>query len=382
MKPSMTHRERIMTALDHQEPDRVPMELGSWEGSTVTQGFYHRLKAHFDIETEDVIVDRMQMITKVDERILKELDVDARGLWMGPPDNGGNVALDDESFRDEWGTIYRRPPGSLYYDPVNFPLAGEITGSDIVNYPWPDPYDPGRTRGLREEAERLRRETDCAILLNLPSICVVQAQWLRGFEKWCLDVALDPKLAGALMDAILDVTMAMAGEALDEVGDLVDIVATANDLGTQNGLLVSPETYRRLIKPRKRRFFDLVKSKTSAKVSYHTCGGVYPILGDFIDIGIDILNPVQTTARDMEPAKLKREFGDELSFWGAIDTQNVLPHGTVDDVKAEVEQRIQELAVGGGYLVTPTHNTQPDVPVENFLAVFYHAREVGTYPLN
>ncbi len=371
-----------MMALNHQEPDRVPMELGSSEGSAVTQGFYHRLKAHFDIEAEDEIFDRMQMITKVDERILKELDVDVRGLWMGPPDNGGSVTLDDESFRDEWGTIYRRPPGSLYYDPAGFPLEGEITISDIVNYPWPDPHDPGRTRGLREEAERLRRETDCAILLNLPSICVVQAQCLRGFESWCLDVALDPKLAGALMDAIVDVTMAIAGDVLDEVGDIVDIAFTANDLGTQNGLLISPETYRCLIKPRQRRFLDSIKSKTSAKIAYHTCGSVYPILGDFIDIGIDILNPVQPMAKDMEPARLKREFGDRLSFWGAVDTQNVLPYGTVEDVKAEVERRIGELATGGGYLLTPSHNTRPDVSTENLLAVFSHGREIGTYPLN
>ena len=379
MKPSAAHRDRVMTALNHQEPDRVPLDLGSMCDTSVNQEFYRALKAHFGVQAKDVIIDRMTLTVKVDDRILEKLDVDTRGLFMGGADNGKDVELDAETYRDEWGVIRRRPTNSLYYDLVDAPLAGQITISDIVHHSWPDPHDPGRVQGLRESAETLRQETDFAIVLDAPSVCVHASQFVRGFEDWFIDMALSPSLMEALLDACTEIKMAMAGAALDAVGDLIDIVATGDDLGTQNAPMVSPETYRRLIKPRHRRYFDMVRSKTSAKIFFHTCGNVHPLLGDFIDLGIEILNPIQVSATEMEPARLKREFGDKLSFWGAIDTQNVLPYGTVESVKAEVERRIAELGPGGGYVVNPVHNVQPDVPVENLLAIFSHAREVGIY---
>jgi uroporphyrinogen decarboxylase len=263
----------------------------------------------------------------------------------------------------------------IYYDQVSFPLSGPITLRDLANYPWPDPHDPGRTRGLKKRVREIREKTDCAAVLNLPSAFVHVSQYLRGFEDWYVDIAADRKLAGALFDAVLEVTMAIAEELLKEVGNEVDVLMASDDLGLQNGLMVSHEAYRSLIKPRHRRFFRLLHDRSPAKVFFHTCGSVAAILDDLVEIGVDVLNPVQVSAAGMDPATLKQQYAGRLAFWGGIDTQHVLPHGTVAQVKTEVERAIDILGEGGGYVLGAVHNIQPDVPLDNILAMYAHARE-------
>lgn len=379
MTGTMTHRQRVVTALAHKEPDRVPLDLGSNRATTMTVGAYERLKAHLGIEADNVVVDRMQQIVAVDKRILKRFDIDVCGVRLGGPDQGGDVEVGPYSYRDEWGVERVRPPGSYYYDLQRCPLAGPITLKDIVRYPWPDPHDPGRIRGLRQEVERLRRETDCAIVLALPAGFVHVSQYLRGFEDWFADLALEPRLAEALFDAVLEVNLAIMADALEEVGDLIDVAWTSDDVAMQRGPLLSPEMYRRTIKPRHRRVFDLIHSRTRAPAMYHSCGSLYAILEDLIEIGVDGINPVQVSAADMDTARLKREFGDRLIFWGGIDTQRVLPYGTPEEVREEVRRRIRDLAPGGGYVVNSVHNIQPDVPPENVCALFDSARDLGRY---
>ncbi|MBI2939269.1 MAG: hypothetical protein HYY04_02435 [Chloroflexi bacterium] len=382
MAMPMTHRERLITALSHREPDRVPLDLGSTRVSSIHVASYEALKRYLGIEAENVILDRMMQPVLVDERILQKLDIDTRGVWLGKPDNSADAQLTPTVWRDEWSLLREQPPGTHYYDLVESPLAGEITIQDIVDYPWPDPHDPGRTRGLRGRVEHLRQTTDYAIVLNTTSICVHASQYLRGFEEWFTDLVADQKLIGALMDAVLEVNMAIVADALSLVGDLVDVVFTGDDIGHQNGPISSPELYRKLIKPRQRRFFDQIHSLTRAKVLYHTCGDVYLLLGDLIDLGIDAVNPVQVAAKNMDPIRLKKEFGDRMVFWGGIDSQRVLPFGTVADVQREVARRIHELGPGGGYVVNAVHNIQPEVPPENVVTMFDYAREVGHYPLS
>ncbi len=382
MAAQMTHRERVLTALAHKEPDRVPIDLGSTRDSSVHVDGHARLRQHFGLAGgEDILTDRMMRPVVVDERILRRLDVDTRGLFLGDPENSRDTMLGPTRWRDEWGVEREMPPGSLYYDLVRSPLAGEVTIQDIVNYPWPDPEDPGRYRGLVERAKELRANTDCAIVLNSASGFVHVSQYLRGFQDWFTDLLLDPNLAVALMDAICEINMAIATKALSLVRDYVDIVLTGDDVGHQNGPLVSPELYRKLIKPGHKRYFDMVNSLTDAKVLYHSCGDVYPFIPDFIEMGIDVLNPIQVSAAEMDPARLKKEYGDEMAFWGGVDSFRVLPFGTVEDVQREVELRIQQMAHGGGYIVNAVHNIQPDVPSENIVAMFDHAREYGRYPL-
>jgi uroporphyrinogen decarboxylase len=382
MTSGMTHRERVLKALCHEEPDRIPIDLGSTRCTSIHLVEYQHLKKHFDIQTEDSIIDKMMQPVKVDERILEALDVDTRGVWLGEPERSGDAQLSPTLWRDEWGVLREQPAGSYYYDLVGSPLSGDITLQGIVSFPWPDPHDPGRTRGLRERVLALRQSTDCAIVLNTTSIVIHVPQYLRGFEDWFMDLASDPKLAGALMDAVLDVHLAIASDALDQVGDLVDIVYASDDIGHQNGPSMSPDTYRKLLKPRHKRFFDLIKSKSNAKILFHTCGSIYSVLGELIDVGVDAVNPVQVTAKDMgDTARLKREFGDELTFWGGVDSHRVLPFGTPEDVRREVAQRIRDLAPGGGYVLDSVHNIQPGVPVENILTMFEYGKEVGHYPL-
>jgi uroporphyrinogen decarboxylase len=383
MNRETTHRDRVVRALRHQEPDRIPIDLGSTRCTSLNRSAYQHLKAHFDIHDQDFIIDKMQQSVKVDDRILEALDIDTRGVWLGPPDRSRDAQLSPTLWLDEWGVLREQPPGSPYYDLVgDGPLSGEISLQDIMDYPWPDPHDPGRTRGLRERVLALREATDCAIVLNTTSIVVHGAQYLRGFEDWFTDCAGDPMLAGALMDAVLDVHLAILSDALDEVGDLVDVVYAGDDIGHQNGPLVSPDMYRRLIKPRHRRFFDVIKSKSDAMILLHTCGSIYSLLGDLVDIGVDAVNPVQVTAKDMgDTARLKREFGDKLTFWGGVDAHHVLPGGTTEDVRHEVARRIRDLAPGGGYVLNSVHNIQPGVPVENILAMFEYGRLAGRYPL-
>jgi uroporphyrinogen decarboxylase len=373
----MTHRERVLTAIAHQQPDRVPIDLGATRDSTIVIGGYERLKDHFGLTTQNEVISQMMQVVRVDERILEALDIDVRAVLPGGPDRGGDVSLKGDRYRDKWGVERVRPEGGIYYDQVTFPLSGEITVKDISNHPWPDPDDPGRIRGLKEQARHITHDLGCAAVLNLPSGFVHVSQYLRGFEDWYVDCASDPNLAGALFDAVLEVNLAVCKRILREVGDHVDVLMASDDLGLQNGLMISPEAYRAMFKPRQARYFQLLHDHSPAKVLYHTCGSVVDIIDDLIEIGVDILNPVQVSAKGMDPVVLKERYGDRLSFWGGIDTQHVLPRGSVEEVKAEVERRIDQFGCGGGYVLAAVHNIQPDVPLSNVLAMFEHARTYG-----
>jgi uroporphyrinogen decarboxylase len=236
----------------------------------------------------------------------------------------------------------------------------------------------GRTRGLRETARQLREETDYAVVLSLPVGFVHLSQYLRGYEQWLMDIVLEPAFLDALMDRTLDWWLALAAAVLDEVGSFVDVVAFGDDVAFHDRPMVDLARYRKLFKPRHRKMIDLLKAKSGAKVLYHCCGAVRSLVPEFIDIGVDALNPVQVSSAGMDDtAALKAEFGDRICFWGGIDTQRVLPMGSPDDVRAEVQQRIRDLAPGGGFVLTSVHNIQEDVPPENIVAMVDAAVEFG-----
>lgn len=380
MAKTFTHRERALAALNHQEADRVPLELGSGTNTTMTLGAYERLARHLGIADPMIqMVDRMQQIVAVDERILRAFDIDFRGVYPGKPDNWTDVELPNGGYRDEWGIVRHRPEGSLYYDLTGSPLAGEITLADIARYKFPDPTDPGRYRGLQARVAELKQQGDYALVLNVPAAFVHASQYLRGFADWFMDLALNPELIGALMDACLEVSLAIAVESIRLVGDQVDVIRTSDDVADQRGPFMSPGTYKRIVKPRLKRYLSTLRSMTKAKIYYHTCGAVVPLLDDLIDAGVDILNPVQVSAAGMDTKELKRRFGDRMTFMGAIDTQRVLPFGTTQDVVEEVKRRVADLAPGGGYVLCAVHNIQPDVPPENVVAMYEAGKTYGRY---
>ncbi len=379
----MNSRERVLAALAHREPDRVPVDFGSTWITTITIPKYEELKRHFGIDSPTVVMERSQQVCMVDERILDAFHVDTVGVFYGPPELERNqfVELGENVYRDSWGITWHKPPTSHYFDMLKPPLGGEITIHDVLTHPWPDPHDPGYTRGLRERVQKQRASTDRALVLNL-SIWVLQcSQFVRGFEDWFVDLIAQPRLMEAIFDAITESLLGVVEDVLDEVGDLVDVVSVSDDMGHQDRPCVRPELYRRLIKPRHARLMEAIKSRTKAPVMWHTCGSVYDLLDDLIEMGVDALNPVQTDAAKMEPERLKRDYGDRLTFWGGIDAIRVLPFGTPKDVEEEVKRKIRVFAPGGGYILNSVHNIQPNVPLENIFAMFEAAQKYGRYPI-
>ena len=378
----LSHRERVIKALSHQEPDRIPIDLSSTVCSSLHVVGYQKLKAHFGIKEEDTIIHKFMQIPMIHESILQALDVDLRFVSAGAPEGyKTDIPVGEDGYQDEYGVVRRKPHSSYYYDLVKSPLAGPITAQDILNFPWPDPTDPGYTKGLRERLLYYREKTDYATALRLPSAFLQNTQFIRGFKDWFIDLTADQKLAGMLFDAAVEHTSALVETILKVSGDLVDVVVAGDDLGTQHGLIVSPEMYRKLFKPRHKKYFDTVKKNTQAFIHFHSCGAIYKLLPDLIELGVNAINPVQVAAKDMDSAKLKADFGDQLSFWGGIDTQRVMPRGTPEEVKAEVKRRIRDFAPGGGYVMTAVHNLQPDVPLENILAMYEAGKEYGSYPI-
>lgn len=365
----MTSRERVLAALEHRTPDRLPMDLGSARFTGIVLGAYEKLRSYLGFGEPGPIIERMQQLVQVDERILRFLEVDVRAFAQGNPDRNGPVDLGENRYRDEWGVTRIKPPGSHYYDLEISPLAGPITVADIARYPWPDPADPGIFRGLRQQAEQLR-QTGYAVMYNARFNIVHTTQYLRGFEHWFVDLGSDHRLFTALMQAVTEVLVELNHRALAEVGDLIDIVAFGDDIGMQDRPVCSLENYRKLIRPFQEKVVETIRAHTRAKILYHTCGSVYRYIEDFIAIGIDALNPVQVRAKDMQPERLKREFGSRIAFWGGLDSQRILPFGTPAEVAAEVKRLFQFMGEQGGWVLAAVHNIQPDVPPENICAMF------------
>jgi uroporphyrinogen decarboxylase len=379
-----SHRDRVVMALNHEEADRVPRDLAQGPATGINATAYSRLVDHIGIgeETTHLTVDRRGLTATPSETVLERFDIDFRSLAPGTPDAGPDEDVDEDSFRDEWGVMWARPQGGHFITRTGPFQQRELTSAEMSRYRWPVPRDPGRIRGLREQALRLRTTTDYAIVLRLPYAIVRECQRVRGFGEWLEDLLLLPILAEELMEHCLDVSAGIAEYVLQEVGDLVDVVSFPDDMGFQDRPYVRPELYREMIKPYHRRLVEAIKSNTEAKVVMHSDGSVYPIIPDFIEIGVDALNPVQVSAKDMDSQRLKAEFGEDMCFWGGIDTHRVLPTGTPEAVRGEVKTRIADLAPGGGYVLASVHNIQAEVPPENIVAMFDSAEEYGQYPVS
>lgn len=384
MTAEMTSRERVMAALSLEEPDRVPVDLAQAGGDGITIAAYRNLVRHLGLPERQIRVEaKLSQTAHADEDVLRRLRVDFRRLDLGAPDNWTDVPIGEDGYMDEWGVVRTRPPHGFYYDLTGSPLAEKDTLDSIEGHRWPDPDDPGRYRGLRERARELREHTDYAIVLQVNCAFFLRCAELRGWENFYVDLVANQGFAYALMEKYLSIRLRMAERALEEVGDDVDVAfVTSDDLGMIDRTITSPATYRKLVKPLQKRTFDFFRERTAAKRFFHCDGAIYPLIGDFVEIGAEVLNPIQVSAAGMgDTKKMKAEFGDRLAFWGAIDTHQVLPYGTPADVREEVRRRLLDLGPGGGYVVCSVHNVQPEVPPENVVAMFDAAYELGRYPL-
>ncbi len=363
---SPTSRERIHVALNHGTPDRIPVDVGGSYATGVNVDAYAAWKAYLGLNTPNEVASRRSQIACVEDEIRKRFGIDTWPVLPRAPHNPPEELFPDGSYRDEWGVVRSHPPGGHYY--VSYePLAAECSLDAILKYPWPNPDDPGYVEGLRDEAQR-GRDADYAVVFCLPVGMLHQATFLRGMENLFVDMLRNRRLAEALLDAVLDVQYAVTARMLEAAGDLADVVMFADDLGTHDRPMLSPALYRSLIKPRQRRYLDMIHSKTHAKVVYHTCGAIYTLIGDLIEIGVDVLNPVQVSAVGMEPARLKREFGRDICFWGGIDVAHVLPRATPSEVRDNVLRMIHTLGPDG-YVLSATNNIQADTPPENLCAM-------------
>ena len=377
----LTSRDRVLCALAHEEPDRVPVFFGSTGNTTVLAPAYPRFRAHLGLRDEwrPALLSRVFQYAAMDEEVLVRCGSDARPLLPGPVPGAGRD-LPDGAFVDDWGTTWSQPPGSIYNVVEVAPLR-DLTLDQIDAYPWPDLAHPSRFVGLRERARAIQA-SGYAVVASTGISPFETIAMMRGYDRWLLELVADREFAEALLTRVSAAMLAGALALVDAAGDYIDILAMADDLGDETAPLVSPATYRALIQPHHARLIGALKARCRAPIFLHSCGDVFALIPDLIDAGVDVLNPVQVSARAMaDTARLKRLYGDRLTFCGGIDTQWVLPAGSPDDVRAEVRRRIGDLAPGGGYILAAVHCIQPDVPPENIVAMLDEARRAGRYPL-
>lgn len=365
--------------MNHQEPDRVPIDFGRHVGS-IHREAYLKLQGYLKdcpLENQDKILDRMAQNIVLDESLLEQFGVDFR--WLTP--NWVSVKeLSPDSYQDMWGIVWKFTGGM--YSLIRSPLK-EATRSDLERYPWPNPHHPDLFKELKEQAKNLFETTDYVVGCDsIKGGIFTTALQMRGYEQFLMDLAIDVEFAETLLDKILWLYQEMWAEYLKAVGRYVQIAYFTDDIGTQTSLMISPKTFRALIKPRLQRLIAHVKGLADVKFMFHTDGVVLPVIEDLIEIGVDILNPIQTSVEGLDRTDLLKErYGDRLCFHGAIDVQQILPKGTTETLRSEVAKRMCDLGKGGGYILAPCHNIGHDVHPANVVTLFEAAQELGRYPL-
>jgi uroporphyrinogen decarboxylase len=374
----MTPRQRVRAALNHREPDRVAIDQGG--GSYVnglTDMAYARLLRYLEMD-ETPEWDGFH-IAKVSEPVRERLHADVRYFEANPPSDWRFVEAPDLSWVDEWGV--RRQYNGLYAEVVFSPLAEAQSLADINAISWPNPEDPARFAGLRERVKALYETTDFALVpAELGGLLTTPAE-MFGWERFYEALMLDRPLVEAVVDKLLDFYARFFGRVLDEVGEYVVMIWFGDDWGTQRGPLVSPRMFREMFKPRYKELFAFLKSKAPVKMALHCCGSVTWALADFVEMGVDVLHPLQAAAAGTDLQWIKQEFGQDLVLYSGINNQHILPIGTPEEVVQEVRSKIQILAPGGGYVFSCGHNIQGDVPPQNILAAVDAALEHGRYPI-
>jgi hypothetical protein len=398
----MSSRERVLSAVNHQVPDRVPIDLGGSPATSIEPSLYIRLREQLGIEGEPPkVYDVWQMLAWVERPVLEALGTDVLAV--------PRLKQAFETRLDRWrpwqlddGTPVRIPanftPEAEADGSLCFYLDGELVAKKapdspyfdrMIEFKFYDPLPPVKTfpmwiftdeelEWVRRWAETLRAETDKA-LFGDPGL--ILGRW-SGYQEWLYTIAADPDYVLAFYDRKVENMLTNVELYFQAVGGNIDVVWFGEDFGIQKGLMISPGMFNAIVAPYYKRVFDWIHQHTPWKVFFHCCGGIYPIIDTLIAIGVDILNPIQTTAVGMDPTRLKVEFGDRLTFWGGgVDTQTVLPLGSPEDVRAQVRERIQTFGPGGGFVFATVHNIQGDVPMNNLLAMYEAVHEYGQYPI-
>lgn len=375
----MTHRKRLQNAINHREADRVAIDNNGLV-TGMHEIAYKELLSFLQLDNNNIeITDPVQRLAAIREDLLDFLGVDTRYLFPNEPSFWKYSPKPDGSFFDEFGTYYKR---CGYYSDFSKPVLADASFEDIKKYQFPNPRDSSRFDGLYEKSKQLYEETDYALVGGyLPSI-YYNAWVLRGMEQFLEDTLLRPKLADYLMDKIMEYHINFLDEYLSKVGKYIELQWIGDDWGLQHGTFLSPKMMKESIIPRFKKIITFIKSKTNAKVIYHSCGATYDLLNDFLEMGVDVIQPVQANALGNENAqRLKKDFGDRIVFHGNTNNQGVF-HKSKEEVMADALYRIKNLAPGGGYIFSSGHNIQANMPPESILTLFNTAKEYGKYPID
>jgi len=403
----MNSRERVLAALTHREPDRVPIDLGGSLVTGIGAVAYSHLKRCLGLEGDPPrVADIILQLAEVEEPVRRRFGVDVIGLpalepvpgvrnlcwkpWTLPDGSPALISADFAPHVTERGDLLIRAPdgtvtqrmliGTYHFLPVNPPLA-DANLEDLAHFEGHRISDE-ELEFLHRAARRLHEETDYAIFGWFGGSLVEAGQFARGWDRFLVDLKQAPEFAAALVERLAAVALADLERYLEAVGEFVHVVGFGDDLGIQTGLQFDPDLYRRFFKPYHCQIYGLVHARSQARVFLHSCGSVYDLIPDLIEVGVDILNPVQTSAARMEPTRLKQEFGGRLTFWGGgCCPQRVLPWATPAEVQVDVQRVLRTFAPGGGYIFAPIHDIQADVPPENIVAMYDAALRYGQYPM-
>jgi len=383
----MNSRERLLTALGHKEPDRIPLDLGSGHACKFTKYFYERLLAYFG-RTEDLeICQKPYQLVYASDEVMELLKCDVRNARVHYEQEYVSPYLaswkDDvyQYYTNDFGTSYRMPVGGgLYFDICGGKLENSESEEEDSTFIWPKPNKV--VAGSRKELEDYRAAgyltTTCQVYANG---FMQTGPLVYNYEKWLMMLYSEPERCEAFIDGLYEKKIEWYTNLFEEYDGLLDVTAEADDFGTQLGTFCSPQILREQIFPYHKRLNDFIKeAQPGIRTTLHTCGSVYHVIPDIIESGYDCLNPVQIAAANMEPERLKREFGEDITFWGGgINTQATLPNGTPQDVREETKRIMETFAPGGGFVFSPVHNIQDDVPIENFIAMWETFQDNCTY---
>jgi uroporphyrinogen decarboxylase len=412
----MTGRERVLSAIAHREPDKVPIDLGAMRSTGITAVAYSSLKRYLGISAGSTdVYDVVQQLAQPEDSILDYFEADVIDLgrtFLTADQDWKDFTLPDGSavkipayanfepdgsggwqVRTTDGTIIgSMPKGAYYLNQTHFPLLewdgqdlsvldrlpelmARVTWAALPTAPWHKPLTREHLADIRRRAKRLSETTDFAIMAGFGGNLLEWGQYLCRNDQFLIDLVESPRKAEALLDRLTEIHLENLEKFLDAVEGYVQIIQMGDDLGAQLAPQISPQMYRRFFKPRQKLIYEKVRRRSGLHLFFHSCGAIAPLLPDLIEIGVEIINPVQTSARGMEPVRLKREFGKDLTFWGGgCDTQKVLPLGTEREIDEHVRRRIEILAPGGGFVFTQVHNIMPNVPPQNIVAMIEAAK--------
>jgi len=385
-KETLTSRERMLTALNHRVPDRIPIDLGGFQTGIHIKA-YQSLLDFLGFEEEITVLDPVQQLAVPSEAVLEKFHIDTRYVTAHGPDSfKGGIELNKRDGRlwhdleDEFGVIWSMRDDQMLYMDISYHPLADATIKDLDEYPFPDGGDPSRFSGVREKALEIKKNTPYALSSGISGVTYEYCWYMRGLERWFMDMVKNPEFCAALLDKTSQYWVDWMVGFLGEVGDLLDIIMIGDDLAGQSGPLFSPKFYREIVRPRQHRVIRAIKEHTNAKIWYHTCGSCVEYIPDLIEMGVDILNPVQTSAKNMHPEMLKETFGEDIVFWGGgIDSQHTLPFATPAEIREEVKNNLDTFMPGGGYVFKNIHNIQTGVPAENIVAMYEAAFEFGFY---